>query len=69
MRVRDLESEIPPLESVPVVKDFSEVFPDDLPEIPPEREIDFDIDLLSDTQPISIPPYQMTPAELKELKT
>ncbi|WMV37694.1 hypothetical protein MTR67_031079, partial [Solanum verrucosum] len=64
-----LESEIPLLESVPVVKDFLEVFPDDLPGIPPEREIDFGIDLLPDTQPISIPPYRMAPAELKELKT
>ncbi|KAH0784229.1 hypothetical protein KY290_003827 [Solanum tuberosum] len=68
VRVKDLESEIPPLESVPVVKDFLEVFPDDLPRIPPEREINFGIDLLSDIQPISIPPYRMAPAELKELK-
>ena len=36
--------------------------------IPAEWEIDFGIDLLSDTQPISIPPYQMTPAEFKEVK-
>ncbi|KAH0698841.1 hypothetical protein KY284_013056 [Solanum tuberosum] len=45
-----------------------EVFPDDLPGVLPEREIDFGIDLLPDTQPISIPPYRMAPAELKELK-
>ncbi|KAH0709204.1 hypothetical protein KY284_010631 [Solanum tuberosum] len=64
----DLESEIPPLELVPVEEDFPEVFLDDLPRIPPEREIDFGIDLLPDTQPISIPPYRMAPAELKELK-
>ncbi|KAH0661557.1 hypothetical protein KY284_026488 [Solanum tuberosum] len=68
VRVKDLESKIPSLDSVPVVKDFLEVFPDDLPGIPPEWEIDFDIDLLPDTQPISIPPYWMAPAELKELK-
>ncbi|WMV41180.1 hypothetical protein MTR67_034565, partial [Solanum verrucosum] len=59
--------EIPLLESVPVVKHFPEVFPNDLPGIPPEREIDFGIDLLLDTQPISIPPYRMAPRELKEL--
>ncbi|WMV50937.1 hypothetical protein MTR67_044322 [Solanum verrucosum] len=47
---------------------FPEVFPEDLPGVPPEREIDFGIDLLPDTQPISIPPYRMAPAELKELK-
>ncbi|KAH0639227.1 hypothetical protein KY285_035813 [Solanum tuberosum] len=68
VKIKDLESEIPPLESVPTVKDFPEVFPDDLTEIPPEREINFGIDLLSDTQPISIPLYRMAPAELKELK-
>ncbi|XP_055814193.1 uncharacterized protein LOC129883587, partial [Solanum dulcamara] len=47
---------------------FPEVFPEDLPGIPPDREIDFGIDVLPDTQPISIPPYRMDPAELKELK-
>ncbi|WMV19509.1 hypothetical protein MTR67_012894 [Solanum verrucosum] len=51
------------------LKDFLDVFPDDLPGIPPEREIDFGIELLLDTQPISIPPYRMAPVELKELKT
>ncbi|WMV49884.1 hypothetical protein MTR67_043269 [Solanum verrucosum] len=44
------------------------VFPDDFPGIPPEREIDFSIDLLPDMQPISIPPYRMEPVELRELK-
>ena len=44
------------------------MFLENLPGIPPEREIDFRIDLLSDTQPISIPPYKMALAKLKELK-
>ena len=57
------------LEDVPVVRDFLDVFPDDLPGLPPEREIDFPIDLVLGTVPISLPPYRMTPAELKELKT
>ena len=43
--------------------------PDDLPGLPPEREIDFPIDLVLGTAPISLPPYRMAPAELKELKT
>ncbi|KAH0695924.1 hypothetical protein KY289_013406 [Solanum tuberosum] len=68
LRVMDIESEIPSLESVPVLREFPEVFPDDLPRIPPKQEIDFSIDLLPDTQPISIPPYRMALAELKELK-
>ncbi|KAH0638002.1 hypothetical protein KY289_037917 [Solanum tuberosum] len=67
VRVMDFESETPSLESVPLVNEFLEVFFDDFPGIPPEWEIDFGIDLLSDTQPISIPPYRMAPAELKEL--
>ena len=58
----------PTIESVSVVNEFVDVFPEDLPGIPPEREIEFGIDLLPDTQPISIPPYRMAPAELKELK-
>ena len=63
--VRVLASEVPLLESVPVVKEFQDVFPSDLPRIPSEWEIDFGIDLLPDTQPISIPPNRMAPAELK----
>ena len=50
------------------MNEFLDVFSEDLPGIPPEREIEFGIDLLPDTQPISISPYRMAPAELKELK-
>ena len=57
------------LEDVPVVRDFPDVFPDDLLGLPPEREIYFPIDLFPGTAPISLPPYRMAPAELKELKT
>ena len=56
------------LESIPVVSEFSEVFSTDLPDLPPDRDIDFCIDVELGTQPISIPPYCMAPAELKELK-
>ena len=68
IRVQDLYSEIPPIESVPVVSEFSDVFPNYLPSIAPKREIDFGINFLPDTNPISIPPYRMSQAELKELK-
>ena len=43
-------------------------FPEDLPGLPIDREIEFCIDLVPGTQPISIPPYRMAPAELRELK-
>lgn len=68
MHVKDFSSEYPSLKTVPVVNEYSDVFLKDLPGIPPEREIDFGIDLLPDTQPISISPYRMAPVELKELK-
>ncbi|KAH0776590.1 hypothetical protein KY290_008001 [Solanum tuberosum] len=58
----------PPIQSVQVVSEFPEVITDDLPGVPPEREIDLGIDFFPDTRPISILPYQMTLAELKELK-
>ena len=67
-RVKDSSLETPTLESVPIVCEFPEVFPEDLPVVPTEREIDFGIDLLPHTHPISIPPYRMAPAELKKLK-
>ena len=44
------------------------MFPADLPGMPPDRDIDFCIDLEPSTRPISIPPYRMAPAELRELK-
>ena len=44
------------------------MFPDELPGLPPHREIEFCIDVVSDTASISMPPYRMAPAELKELK-
>ena len=68
VRVQDLDSEIPLIESVPVVSELPDVFPNDLPGISPEREIDFGIDFLPDTNLISILPYRMAPSKLKELK-
>ena len=50
------------------MSEFSEVFPTDLPGLPPDRDIDFCIDVEPGTLPISIPPYRMAPAELKKLK-
>ena len=68
LRVKDLDSDIPPIELVPVGREFPEVFPNDHPGMPPKWEVDFCIDLLPDTNPISISPYWMAPTELKELK-
>ncbi|KAG8474681.1 hypothetical protein CXB51_031149 [Gossypium anomalum] len=57
------------VESVPVVCEFTDVFPEELPGLPPVREVEFGIDLIPGTAPISIAPYRMAPAELKELKS
>ena len=44
------------------------MFPKELPELPPQREIEFVIDVVSGATPTSITPYRMAPLELKELK-
>ena len=56
------------LEDVPIVREYLSVFPDDLPRLPPDREIEFCIELISETVPISRAPYRIAPAELKELR-
>ncbi|XP_070042717.1 uncharacterized protein [Nicotiana tomentosiformis] len=66
--VMDVSAETPAIDSILVVRDFPDVFPADLPGMPPDRDIDFGIDLVPCTQPISILPYHMAPAKLKELK-
>ncbi|XP_070045186.1 uncharacterized protein [Nicotiana tomentosiformis] len=66
--VRDVSADTPTIDSVLVVMEFLEVFPANLPGMPRNRDIDFGIDLVPDMQHISIPPYRMTLAELKELK-
>ena len=56
------------LAKVPVVNEFFDVFPEDLPGLLPDREIEFEIELAPGTEPISITPYRMAPVELRELK-
>ena len=56
------------LAEVPMVNEFFDVFPEDLPGLTPDREIEFEIELAPGTKPISIASYRMAPAEIKELK-
>ena len=58
---KDSISETPTLELVPTVREFPQVFLEDQLGVSSEREIKFGIDLILDTQPISIPPYRMAP--------
>ena len=53
---------------IPVVCEFSDVFPEELPGLPPDREVEFKIELVPGTAPISRRPYRMPPNELAELK-
>jgi hypothetical protein len=61
-------SPLPDLEDIPVVRDFPDVFPEELPGIPPDRDVEFVIELIPRTVPISRRPYKMAPLELAELK-
>jgi hypothetical protein len=57
-----------PVERIPVVCEYPDVFPNELPGMPPNRDIEFAIELQPGTAPISKRPYRMLPAELAELK-
>ncbi|MCI52564.1 cellular nucleic acid-binding protein, partial [Trifolium medium] len=47
------------MEELPIVRDFPDVFPEDVSDVPPEREVEFAIDLVPGTSPISMAPYRM----------
>src|SRR5262249_21380025 len=66
--MRDVSIKVSPLQEIPVTREYPDVFPEELPSLPLEREIEFEIELMSRTNPISIAPYRMASVELKELK-
>jgi len=53
---------------IPVVHEFEDVFPNEVPRLPPSREVKFSIDLVPGTSLVSMAPYRMALAELVELK-
>ncbi|GKA61475.1 putative reverse transcriptase domain-containing protein [Tanacetum coccineum] len=55
------------LQDVPVIRNFPEVFPDDLPGLPPPRQVKFRIELVSGATPVARAPYRLAPSELKEV--
>ncbi|GKE38928.1 putative reverse transcriptase domain-containing protein, partial [Tanacetum coccineum] len=55
------------LEDVPVIRDFPEVFPDDLPGLPPSRQVEFRIDLVSGAAPVARALYRLASSKMKEL--
>ncbi|XP_074355748.1 uncharacterized protein LOC141695399 [Apium graveolens] len=57
----------PTLDEIPIVREYPDVFPEDFPGLPPDREIEFSIYLIPGTEPVSKAPYGMAPVEIKEL--
>ncbi|GKD40667.1 hypothetical protein Tco_1260874, partial [Tanacetum coccineum] len=55
------------LEDIPVVREFPEVFPEDLPGLPPIRQVEFQIDLIPGAAPLARAPYKLAPSEMQEL--
>jgi hypothetical protein len=60
--------EVIPIHQISVVCEFPDVFPDELPGLPLDRDVEFEIELIPGTAPISRRPYRMPPDELAELK-
>ncbi|GJZ66361.1 putative reverse transcriptase domain-containing protein [Tanacetum coccineum] len=61
------KSEKKRLEDVPIVRDFTDVFPEDLSGLPPTRQVEFQIDLIHGAAPVAQAPYRLAPSEMKEL--
>ncbi|GKF17308.1 hypothetical protein Tco_0062226 [Tanacetum coccineum] len=55
------------LEDVPIVRNFPDVFPEDLPGLPPTRQVEFQIDLIPGAALVARAPYRLAPSEMKEL--
>ncbi|GJZ46353.1 hypothetical protein Tco_0593949 [Tanacetum coccineum] len=61
------KSEGKQIKDVPIVRDFPEVFPEDLPGLPSARPVEFQIDLIPGAAPVARAPYRLAPSEIKEL--
>ena len=57
------------IEDIPVVQDFPDVFPEELPGLPPVRQVEFQIDRAPGAAPVARAPYRLAPVELQELST
>ncbi|GJV16705.1 putative reverse transcriptase domain-containing protein [Tanacetum coccineum] len=66
--IHDTTSDVSSIHDQPIVFEFQDVFPEELPGIPPIRDVEFNIELIPGAEPISKAPYRMAPIELKELK-
>nr|GEU41194.1 putative reverse transcriptase domain-containing protein [Tanacetum cinerariifolium] len=66
-QVMEKKSDEKRLEDIPVVREFPEVFPEDLPGLPPVRQVEFQIDLIPGAAPVARAPYKLAPLEMHEL--
>ncbi|GJV60382.1 putative reverse transcriptase domain-containing protein [Tanacetum coccineum] len=55
------------LSDIPIIRDFTDVFPEDLSRLPPQRQVEFRIDLIPGATPVAKSPYRLAPSEMKEL--
>ncbi|KAJ0466689.1 putative nucleotidyltransferase, Ribonuclease H [Helianthus annuus] len=67
--VTEASAEERKIEDIPIVRDFPEVFPEELPGLPPHRQVEFQIELAPGAAPIARAPYRLAPSELEELST
>ncbi|GJY80391.1 putative reverse transcriptase domain-containing protein [Tanacetum coccineum] len=67
IQVMEKKSDEKRLEDIPVVKEFPEVFPENLPGLPPVHQVEFQIDLIPGTSPVAQSPYRLAPSEMQEL--
>nr|GEV63723.1 putative reverse transcriptase domain-containing protein [Tanacetum cinerariifolium] len=66
-QVMEKKSDEKRLENIPVVKEFPDVFLEELPGLPPVRQVEFQIDLISEAAPVARAPYRLAPSEIQEL--
>ncbi|GJY78032.1 putative reverse transcriptase domain-containing protein [Tanacetum coccineum] len=66
-QIMEKKSDEKRLEDIPVVREFLEVFPEDLPGLPPVRQVEFQIDLIPGATPVARAPYRLAPSEMQEL--
>ncbi|GJX13096.1 putative reverse transcriptase domain-containing protein [Tanacetum coccineum] len=67
IQVMEKKSDEKKLEDISVVKEFPDVFPEDLPGLPPVRQVEFQIDLIPGAAPVARTPYRLAPSEMQEL--
>ncbi|KAJ9544324.1 hypothetical protein OSB04_024031 [Centaurea solstitialis] len=67
--VVDQKAEKKSIQDIPVVREFPEVFPEELPGLPPPRQVEFYIDLIPGAGPIAKSPYRLAPSEMQELSS